>query len=111
MNQRGQGAIEYLLLLAAAVVVVSVVISFMISTMGPPLNSGGQQVYDYTCKTLNTNSLACGCYMCDKTRGGFSTDLIPNVTVLATKTYCDAISVKKNDSLIEGSIRCPALPA
>ncbi len=107
---RAQGAIEYLLLLAAAVVVVTVVISFMISTMGPPLDVGGQQTYEYTCKTINTNSLVCGCYACDATKGGYSADLVPAAIARANQTDCDALSRKKNDSLLKGSIRCPSLP-
>jgi len=111
MNPRAQGAIEYLLLLAAAVVVVTVVISFMISTMGPPLAGGGQAAYDYTCKTINTNSLICGCYTCDSTKGGYSTELTPPAVARANKADCDALSVKKNDSLLNGTTRCPSLPA
>ncbi|VVB76577.1 Class III signal peptide [uncultured archaeon] len=104
MNPRAQGAIEYLLLLAAAVVVVSVVISFMISTMGPPLDAGGQQTYDYTCKTINTNSVICGCYACDATRGGYSKELSKNL--LANRADCHTLSVLKNDSLLD-SVKCP----
>jgi len=69
MNYKGQGAIEYLLLLAAAVVVVAVVISFMISTAGPVMDSGDRTTYDFICKTNDTNNLVCGCYMKDGLRG------------------------------------------
>lgn len=63
-GKKAQGAIEYLLLLAAAVVVVAVVISFMIGTIGPTTSSGNTQTMDFLCKTLDTNSVDCGCYLC-----------------------------------------------
>jgi hypothetical protein len=105
MEYKGQGAIEYLLLLAAAVVVVAVVVSFMISTIQQGQTSGSTGTFDYTCKTLNTNSFTCGCYMCDKTKGGVyeATGTIKN----ANKTDCDTLSKSKNEPLLLGS-RCGA---
>ncbi|MFA5125572.1 MAG: class III signal peptide-containing protein [archaeon] len=99
--ERGQGSIEYLLLLAAAVVVVGVVVAFIISTIGPVQDTGSQQTYDYTCKTLDTNSFLCGCYECNLNKGGYSPEL--KITKMANKTDCDALSVYKNDSLLLGS--------
>jgi uncharacterized protein (UPF0333 family) len=99
MKYKGQGAIEYLLLLAAAVVVVSVVISFMISTIGPVQESGSQQTYDYTCKTLNTNSFLCGCYECNKAKGG----LYNGVIISSNKSDCNKLSEEKNDPLLMGN--------
>jgi len=100
--ERGQGSIEYLLLLAAAVVVVGVVVAFIISTIGPVQDAGSQQTYDYTCKTLDTNSFLCGCYECDKTKGGYSPEL-GGLYKKANKTDCDALATYKNDSLLKGS--------
>ena len=103
MKYGGQGAIEYLLLLAAAIVVVAVVISFMISTIGPTTNSGNQQTYDYTCKTLNTNSFTCGCYECNKAKGGQS-ELDNFMTQkMANKADCNKLSELKNDPLLLGT--------
>jgi len=102
--ERGQGSIEYLLLLAAAVVVVGVVIAFIISTIGPVQDAGSQQTYEYTCKTLNTNSLLCGCYECNVKKGGYSSEL--KITRMANKTDCNSLSVYKNDSLLLGN-KCP----
>jgi uncharacterized protein (UPF0333 family) len=99
--KQGQGSIEYLLLIAAAIVVVGVVIAFIISTIGPVQETGSQQTYDYTCKTLNTNSFLCGCYECNSAKGGYSPELA--ITVNANKTDCDALSAYKNDSLLLGS--------
>jgi len=73
-NQNGQGAIEYLLLLAAAIVVVAVVISYMIGILqigGPAIN---KETLDGVCNSkdlggLDQNSLLCGCYLKDTTKG------------------------------------------
>ena len=65
MNKRGQGAIEYLLLLAAAIVVVAIVIGFMSSTIAPIKGQGNKQLYDSLCTgplAGDGNSLLCGCY-------------------------------------------------
>jgi hypothetical protein len=70
----GQGAIEYLLLMAAAVAVVAVVISYMIGIlnfMGPSVD---EQTLSGLCKPmdkggLDQNTLLCGCYLKDSTRG------------------------------------------
>lgn len=106
IKEQAQGAIEYLLLLSAAIVVVAVVISFMISTIGPVQDSGSQQTYDYTCKTLNTNSLVCGCYECNAKKGG----LYEGVIVMANQADCTILSESKNDPLLIGT-KCPNLPA
>ena len=104
MNARGQGAIEYLLLLAAAVVVVAVVISFMISTIGPTTSSGTTIYSDYLCKTLDTNTLPCGCYMCDSSRGGVSE--FDNNFHMANATSCEGLYNKKNEPLLRWNGRC-----
>ena len=69
---KGQGAIEYLLMLAAAIVVVAIVISFLASTIEPVKGQGNKQLYDSLCGgplTLDANSLLCGCYLKDPTLG------------------------------------------
>lgn len=104
MNYIGQGAMEYLLLLAAAVVVVAVVISFMIGTINPVQESGNTQTLDFTCKTLNTNSLTCGCYLCNKALGGYSE--YDKLNHMATVTFCDALSTSKNNPLLMGTPKC-----
>jgi hypothetical protein len=65
-DKKGQGAIEYLLLLAAAIVVVAIVISFMSGAIGPTKTQGNRQLYESICNgplTLDANSLLCGCYL------------------------------------------------
>ncbi|MBT4870788.1 MAG: class III signal peptide-containing protein [Candidatus Diapherotrites archaeon] len=64
-NKKGQGAIEYLLLLAAAIVVVAIVISFLSSTIAPVQDQGNKQLFDSLCTgplSGDGNSLLCGCY-------------------------------------------------
>jgi len=65
-GKKGQGAVEYLLLLAAAIVVVSIVITFLISTVAPAQNTGSEQTFDYLCKTVEQSKATtkdCGCYL------------------------------------------------
>jgi len=100
----GQGAIEYLLLLAAAVVVVSVVVSFMIGILGPTGNTLDQQTLDFTCTTINTNSLVCGCYKCNSTLGGYDAEL--DKTALANEIDCNALAEIKNSTLVQWTKRC-----
>ncbi len=74
LNHYGQGAIEYLLLMAAAVAVVAVVISYMIGILtfvGPSID---EQTLSGLCKSkndggLDQNTLLCGCYLKDSTKG------------------------------------------
>ncbi|MFA5931224.1 MAG: class III signal peptide-containing protein [archaeon] len=102
---RAQGAIEYLLLLAAAIVVVAVVISFMVSTIGPVQDTGSIQTYDYMCKTLDSNSLICGCYLCDKSLMGVGVGGSIQSPSIAS---CTALSESKNDPLLAAE-RCTNL--
>ncbi len=64
--QRGQGAIEYLLLLAAAIVVVAIVVSFLGSTIGPVQDTGDNETYSYLCEPkpqgLESGTAQCACY-------------------------------------------------
>ena len=65
-RKTGQGAIEYLLMLAAAIVVVAIVISFLTSTIQPVQVIGNKQLYDGICTgplAGDGNSLLCGCYI------------------------------------------------
>lgn len=95
---------EYLLLLAAAVVVVAVVISFMIGTIGPVQSSGNTTNMDFICRTLDSNTLECGCYLCDPTLGGYSE--ADKLNHNATIAYCNALSQAKNNPLLMGSPKC-----
>jgi hypothetical protein len=104
METKGQGAIEYLLLIAAAIVVVAVVISFIISTIQPVKDSGTTQTYDYICKQLDTNSLTCGCYECDVAKG----EIIGGSYKSPNKTNCDALAIEKDQPALKGTGRCPA---
>jgi hypothetical protein len=73
-KEKAQGAIEYLLLLAAAIVVVAVVISFMVTTIQPVDETGRQETYRYTCITLDTNSLVCGCFEKNPRKGSIQSN-------------------------------------
>ena len=57
-----QGAIEYLLLLAASVVVVAIVITFLMNSLQTGTDTGTSQTYDYLCSTLKSNTEECLCY-------------------------------------------------
>jgi hypothetical protein len=107
--QRGQGSIEYLLLLAAAVVVVGIVISFMITTVGPVQSVGNQQTYDFTCKTLNTNSFVCGCYECNNKKGGLNE--VTGTIKMANQRDCNTLAVAKSEPLLSGTKCIGTLPA
>ena len=104
ISKRAQGAIEYLLLLAAAVVIVAIVVSFMTSTIQPVQQSGSTQVYDYTCKTLDTNSFLCGCYECTTSKSGL--DEVTHLIATPDKTKCDALAALKGEPLLAGT-KCP----
>lgn len=98
MDTKGQGSLEYLMLIAAAVVVVAIVISFIASSIAPVEKAGNQQKYDYICRTLNTQNFECGCYLCDATRKGLNeaSGLIetPNIT------NCNALSDYLDEPLL-----------
>ena len=71
MNYKGQGSLEYLMLIAAAVVIVAIVISFIASMIPTVEDAGNQQNYDFVCTTLDSNTFECGCYLsCDQTKIG-----------------------------------------
>ncbi len=104
MNYKGQGSLEYLMLIAAAVVVVTIVISFIASAIGPVQSAGSQQQYDYLCNTLNVHNFTCGCYLCDVSRKGVS-DASGKIEVPGIDT-CLALAKKLNEPLLSG---CNAL--
>ncbi len=62
MNYKGQGALEYLLLLVAAMFVVAIVFVFINSTLGPTQTAGSEQTYNFLCSTLDGNTSDCACY-------------------------------------------------
>jgi len=101
MNSKAQGAMEYLLLLAAAVVVVAIVISFMIGTINPVQEGANTQNLDFVCKTLNTNSLTCGCYLCKANLIGYSQATGKNEK--PNDGNCTALSQVLNNSLLRGA--------
>jgi len=72
--QKGQGAIEYLLLLVAAIVVVSVVISYMTGILDFGGSALSKETLEGLCAPLSEggfdqNTLLCGCYLKDNTKG------------------------------------------
>ena len=62
MKKEGQGAIEYLLLLAASVVVVAIVITFLMQSLESGTDTGRLETYEYICVTLNSKTTECQCY-------------------------------------------------
>jgi len=97
-----QGAIEYLLLLAAAIVVVSIVITFLSTTIQPAQDTGSVQTYEYLCKTLNSKTEDCACYL--KTISYFKTGTMTDAqATTAGQTACCA----KNIELLKTQWSCP----
>jgi len=81
-----QGAIEYLLLIAAAVAVTAVVISYLIFVLQMGGDQLNQQTLDGKCKgAIDTNDLVCGCYLKDLTKG----EKDPfGITIMASPANC-----------------------
>lgn len=100
MNYKGQGSLEYLMLIAAAVVVVAIVISFISSAIGPVQGAGSQQQYDLICRTLNTKSFLCGCYLCDSTMVGVSS--VTEKMETPNQTTCQALADSLKEPLLGG---------
>ncbi|MFA5931256.1 MAG: class III signal peptide-containing protein [archaeon] len=87
---RGQGAIEYLLILAASIVVVAVVISYMIGILDLGGGAINKQTLDGLCASkeiggLDQNTLLCGCYLKDSTKGEINENAI---TIMASAQNC-----------------------
>ncbi len=74
-NNRGQTAIEYLLIIGAAVLLVAIVIIFISQAIATGSDTGGENTYQYLCVTLDSNTLDCGCYLGETNRGGATNDL------------------------------------
>jgi len=88
--QKAQGAIEYLLLIAAAVMVVAVVISFLASSLDIWGKALDQETLDALCKPrgaggIDQNSLLCGCYLKDSSRGETNSN---GTITMASKENC-----------------------
>lgn len=85
MNQKGQGALEYLLLLVAAMFVVAIVFVFINSTIGPTQNVGSEKNYSFLCgpfpNGLDSNTADCSCY-----RGNNNYNYFESANAL--KIYC-----------------------
>jgi hypothetical protein len=104
-GKRGQGAIEYLLLLAAAIVVVSIVITFMATTIQPAQSTGSVQTYEYLCRTLvppgaSPSSITqdCKCYL----------GMLDNSSKDPARDSNADICCKKTDSLLKpAKWNCP----
>ena len=63
MKSNAQGAIEYLLLLAAAVVVVAIVIGFLSGLLDFTIDEGTVQKYSSICDApINSQTENCQCY-------------------------------------------------
>jgi hypothetical protein len=88
MNTKGQGSIEYLLLIGAAILVTAIVISFVANSINPVESSGNQAKWNYLCDTLDSNIEDCWCYY--------------NNTEYTNSEICCA----KNDSLLKEGWDC-----
>ncbi len=86
MNKKAQGAIEYLLLLAAAIIVVGIVVTFMIGAIDPIEDSGSRETYEYICNTLDSNTESCGCYLGYGDEKGYFPDETTGTTTCCAKT-------------------------
>lgn len=72
MNKRGQGALEYLLLLVAALFIVAIVFVFINSTIAPTQDSGSASTFEFLCspppKGIDSQTNDCACYLNDEDR-------------------------------------------
>ncbi|MDD3083954.1 MAG: class III signal peptide-containing protein [Candidatus ainarchaeum sp.] len=89
-KNRGQTAIEYLLIIGASILVVSIVIIFISQAIGTGTETGNESTYQYLCITLDSNTLDCGCYLGDITRGGANQELCcaKNQEILKARWDC-----------------------
>lgn len=69
---KGQGALEYLLLLVAALFVVAIVFVFINSTIAPTKDTGSASTFEFLCGPaptgLNSQTNDCACYLNDPSR-------------------------------------------
>lgn len=72
MNKKGQGALEYLLLLVAALFIVAIVFVFINSTIAPTQDTGSASTFDFLCspppRGLDSQTNDCACYLNDSDR-------------------------------------------
>ena len=99
MNYRGQGSLEYLMLIAAAVVIVAIVISFIASMIPTVQDAGNEKNYDFVCNTLDSNTFECGCYLCDSSRRGIN----PATNLMETPTAdgCSQLADLRNSPALK----------
>ena len=62
LNMRGQGALEYLLLLVAALFIVAIVFVFVNQSVGTATGAGNEQNSTFFCTTMDLNTADCACY-------------------------------------------------
>ncbi len=90
MNQKGQGALEYLLLLVAAMFVVAIVFVFINQTLGPTQTVGSEKNYSFLCgpfpNGLDSNTADCGCYNNNRNK------YFPTAQGVTLKEYCCTIA-------------------
>jgi hypothetical protein len=99
MNYKGQGSLEYLMLIAAAVVIVAVVISFIASMIPTVQDSGNEKNYDFVCNVLDSNTFECGCYLCDLNRIGINPKT--NLMEVPNKVNCEELADLRNNPLLK----------
>ena len=89
-QERGQGALEYLLLIVAAMFVVAAVIFFMSTAGDTAQTTGTAKLYENLCVVLDSNTADCACYTQDA-KGYFpmadGTDGITYCCVTNTVSY------------------------
>jgi len=96
VNYRGQGSLEYLMLIAAAVVIVAIVISFIAGMIPTVQDAGNKQNYDYICGTLNSKTFECGCYLCKDTNEYVGVNPATGLSAKPDDTNCQALADFKN---------------
>ncbi|MFA5357301.1 MAG: hypothetical protein WC308_00040 [archaeon] len=78
-KESGQGAVEYLLILAAGIIVAATVISFLIGTIPPVEETGCEGLKNMLCDSLDSNTAFCACQNGNESYFG---------GIDAGKTYC-----------------------
>ena len=104
MNYKGQGSLEYLMLIAAAVVVVAIVISFIAGMVPTVQDAGNKQNYEFICNTLNTKTFECGCYLCKNSTDYKGTNPAnEDYTGVPITSECEKLARMKNNSSLNCS--------
>jgi len=102
MNYKGQGSLEYLMLIAAGVVVVAIVISFIAGMIPTVQDAGNKQNYDFLCGTLKSKTFECGCYLCESSYIGVNPANENGGAVAPNETDCQELA----DFRINQSLAC-----